>query len=864
MRSTHTKVSTMTTAVSRIVFALIMLASLPVGAQTLVEDFADPLIDWRSDWLKLNSNLENHYVTNGYVEGHRGNNPTGLWISDGTTGGGASIVFSGNYGDSISSLELDVSCFGGGTTFYVTDKDGVDIAIRSCHLDNGTPVTSYPHHFTVTSTNGISGGGFRGTDVEGWTAIDNVTIERNGVGVDAGSTYTAAEGGSVSVTASCTFGTCASYNWDLDCDGTVAYDDATGQSVTFSAASLDGPTTCEIAVEACDASANCATDTASVDISNAAPSFDATPPTTALVGDTYSHTLTASDPASADTLTFSLTTGPAAMTLASETLEFTPSCADVGTHPVKVQVADDDGASVEHAFDLVVEQRDDDTDSIGDCDDNCPGVANASQADADSDGSGDACDPVPVAGDDAYTTDEDTLLDVSAPGVLTNDTDADTDTLSATVVQAPANGTLTLSTDGAVSYQPDANFSGTDTFTYVARDAASSSPEATVTLTVTPVNDPPVLVDPTPTGPLAATAGVELTFTIAGTDPDGDTLTYELRNLSTDATLDAATGAVSWTPTYLDAGSVTATLVVSDGVLEDTRDVTIDIVSLDSDDDGLPDDWETSNGLDPNSADSDGDGIRDDEEVGDDLDNPSDTDSDGTIDALDDDSDDDGILDADEAGDDDLATAAVDTDDDGVPDYLDTDSDDDGADDAQDNCRIVENPDQADGDGDGQGDACDDDLDGDTVADADDNCPEVANTDQADLDEDGTGDECDGDVDGDGVDNEQDNCLLTDNPDQVDTDGDDFGDACDDDDDDDGVLDADDACPLEAGEGDDGCPLEADEDDDGEPTRSTAEASGCGCNSTDGPAGGMGAVLFFLLSMAGLRARRRWSNRAQV
>src|SRR5207253_2199841 len=64
----------------------------------------------------------------------------------------------------------------------------------------------------------------------------------------------------------------------------------------------------------------------------------------------------------------------------------------------------------------------------------------------------------PVAVADSYSTDEDTPLSVSAPGVLGNDTDADGGTLNATLVSNVSNGTLVLNSDGSFSYTPNSNF----------------------------------------------------------------------------------------------------------------------------------------------------------------------------------------------------------------------------------------------------------------------------------------------------------------------------------------------------------------------------------------------------------------------
>lgn len=90
----------------------------------------------------------------------------------------------------------------------------------------------------------------------------------------------------------------------------------------------------------------------------------------------------------------------------------------------------------------------------------------------------------PVGGADEYSTNEGQVLEVSAPGVLTNDTDADGDTLTATGATQPAHGQVEVSANGAFTYTPSAGFSGTDTFTYKASDGTAESPPATVTIDV--------------------------------------------------------------------------------------------------------------------------------------------------------------------------------------------------------------------------------------------------------------------------------------------------------------------------------------------------------------------------------------------
>ena len=100
----------------------------------------------------------------------------------------------------------------------------------------------------------------------------------------------------------------------------------------------------------------------------------------------------------------------------------------------------------------------------------------------------DSVNDVPVAADDADTTDEDVAVDVD---VLTNDTDADGDTLSIDSFTQGSNGTVSDNGDGTLKYTPNANFFGTDTFTYTVDDGNGGTDTATVTITVDAVNDEP-------------------------------------------------------------------------------------------------------------------------------------------------------------------------------------------------------------------------------------------------------------------------------------------------------------------------------------------------------------------------------------
>ena len=102
-----------------------------------------------------------------------------------------------------------------------------------------------------------------------------------------------------------------------------------------------------------------------------------------------------------------------------------------------------------------------------------------------------AVNDAPAAAADAYSTAEDTARTVAAPGVLGNDSDPDGNPLTAVLGSGPSHGTLTLNANGAFTYTPAANYSGSDSFTYRASDGTLTSNLATVTLTVTAVNDAP-------------------------------------------------------------------------------------------------------------------------------------------------------------------------------------------------------------------------------------------------------------------------------------------------------------------------------------------------------------------------------------
>ncbi|MGQ0844337.1 MAG: Ig-like domain-containing protein [Sporichthyaceae bacterium] len=174
----------------------------------------------------------------------------------------------------------------------------------------------------------------------------------------------------------------------------------------------------------------------------------------------------------------------------------------------------------------------------------------------------------PTALADTYATNEDTVLNVPGPGVLGNDTDPDGDPLTTALVAGPGNGAVTLNPDGSFTYTPDANFNGTDTFTYTANDGnGSTTAPATVTIAVNAVNDAPTARADT----YRTSQGTAMTVPGPGvlgndSDPDGDPLTATLVTGPGNGTVTLnPDGSFTYTPDVNFNGTDTFTYTANDG-----------------------------------------------------------------------------------------------------------------------------------------------------------------------------------------------------------------------------------------------------------------------------------------------------------
>jgi len=172
----------------------------------------------------------------------------------------------------------------------------------------------------------------------------------------------------------------------------------------------------------------------------------------------------------------------------------------------------------------------------------------------------------PVAVDDSYLVDEDTSLTVPAPGLLANDTDADSNPLTAVKVSDPTHGTLTLNVDGSFSYTPAANYNGTDSFTYKADDGQLESNLATVSITINAVNNPPVCAA------TSITTNEDTSGTVAPscTDAENVPLSYAIAAQPSNGTAVVENGLLKYTPSANFNVSDSFTYTANDGTLTST------------------------------------------------------------------------------------------------------------------------------------------------------------------------------------------------------------------------------------------------------------------------------------------------------
>ncbi len=183
---------------------------------------------------------------------------------------------------------------------------------------------------------------------------------------------------------------------------------------------------------------------------------------------------------------------------------------------------------------------------------------------------------------DVYTISEDTFLNMSAPGLLLNDSDLDGDALTAVLDTPPLSGTVVLTASGSFDYIPDPDFCGLDSFTYHANDGLIDSNSATVVINVTCVPDAPLAIGDNYNIAEDTTLNIAASGVLSNDiDVDGDVLTAVLDTDVTSGTLSLnSDGSFIYTPTLNFNGVDTFVYVASDGILTDTALVTITVLPV--------------------------------------------------------------------------------------------------------------------------------------------------------------------------------------------------------------------------------------------------------------------------------------------
>ncbi|MDH0446777.1 putative Ig domain-containing protein [Shewanella sp. GD04112] len=384
-------------------------------------------------------------------------------------------------------------------TLVATDSDvGDSLTLSAVTLPSWLNFNAATGVLSGTPTNANVGShsvALRATDVDGLTADQSFTIVVANVN----------DAPTISSTALTSATQDAAYSYTL-----VATDSDVGDSLTLSAVILPSwlnfnaatgvmsgtPTNVNVGshavlLRATDVDGLTADQSFTIVVANIndAPTISSTALTSATQDAAYSYTLVATDSDVGDSLTLSAVTLPSWLSFNAATgvLSGTPTNANVGSHAVLLRATDVDGLTADQSFTIV--------------------VANINDA--------------PIATNQTVTLEEDSSLMITLAAE-----DVDNDPLTYEITAQPTSGTLEQ--HGSVwLYTPEKDFNGTDSIGFIAKDAELSSEPATVTVTVTPVNDDPQAVDDS----YILTSTPNDTYSLAvlanDVDVDGDNLTID-------------------------------------------------------------------------------------------------------------------------------------------------------------------------------------------------------------------------------------------------------------------------------------------------------------------------------------------------
>jgi VCBS repeat-containing protein len=185
---------------------------------------------------------------------------------------------------------------------------------------------------------------------------------------------------------------------------------------------------------------------------------------------------------------------------------------------------------------------------------------------------------------DSYSVLHDQVLNVAASsGVLANDSDSDSDSLTASISSQPSHGKVALNADGSFTYTPNKGYTGSDSFQYTASDGVTTSTPTTVSITVT--DNAPTAANHTYGIPENTAENVTAAsgLLVGASDADSDPLTVSAWTQPGHGSLQVnSNGSFTYTPNTGYTGTDSFQYTVSDGALTATATVTLSVHASDA------------------------------------------------------------------------------------------------------------------------------------------------------------------------------------------------------------------------------------------------------------------------------------------